>query len=193
MKLIVGLGNPGRKYESTRHNIGFEVVEQIARKFGTGTAKKDFQGEVADAMFGSERALLLCPHTFMNLSGRSVRAAFDFYKLKLEDVLIICDDMNLPVGKLRFRARGTAGGQKGLADIIQHLGTQEISRLRVGIDRPPQRWSPTDYVIGKFTKDQRSEIDLAVAISADAVAAWVAEGIDHCMNQYNTNQNNANN
>ena len=126
MKLVVGLGNPGRKYQGTRHNVGFAVLDRLREQNGLGKAKADFQGETVEADLQGARALLLWPHTFMNLSGGSVLAARDFYKLDNQDLLIVGDDFNLPLGKLRVRASGTAGGQKGLEDIIRRLGTQQI-------------------------------------------------------------------
>src|SRR5262245_40302321 len=126
MKLVVGLGNPGRKYEGTRHNVGFRVAAELARKYGQGKPKEAFQGEVVEAKFDVERALLLCPHTLMNLSGASVLAARDFYKIDDADLLIIGDDFHLPLGKLRFRSSGSSGGQKGLENIIHRLGSDQI-------------------------------------------------------------------
>jgi PTH1 family peptidyl-tRNA hydrolase len=187
VKLIVGLGNPGRKYAGTRHNVGFRVAAELARMHGAGRPRDEFQGEVVDAQIDGQKVLLLCPHTLMNLSGISVRRAVDFYHLAMDDVLVVCDDMDLTVARLRFRARGSAGGQKGLADVIRHLGTDELARLRVGIGRPPQGWDAVAYVLGKFTAAQAEEMDLAVGRAADAAAEWVREGIAACMNKYNAN------
>lgn len=186
MKLVVGLGNPGRKYEKTRHNIGFDVVAELARRHGDGQPKSRFQGETVDALIGSERLVLLSPTTFMNNSGASVLAARDFFKLALEDLLVVCDDLNLPLAKLRYRARGSAGGQKGLADAIQRLGTEDFSRLRIGIGSPPPRMEVADFVLSKFRKDEITEMEVTVQQAADSVADWVRLGIDHCMNRYNS-------
>lgn len=185
MKLVVGLGNPGRKYEGTRHNIGFVVLEELARRRAAGRRKTAFQGETADIVVRGERTLLLWPHTFMNRSGQSVVEARDFYKIDDQNILIIADDLNLPVAKLRFRARGSSGGQKGLADIIRALGSETFARLRLGIGTPPEGWDAADYVLGKFTKEQQSEIEVAVVQAADAAEDWIEHGIDHCMNRYN--------
>src|SRR5450432_4249889 len=152
MKLVAGLGNPGRKYEGTRHNVGFLVIQELARKFGQSKPKLAFQGQVVEAKLDSEKALLLCPHTLMNLSGGSVLAARDFYKITDDELLIVGDDFNLPLGKLRFRASGSSGGQKGLEDIIRRLGTDQIPRLRVGIGSPPAGREAADFVLGRFTK-----------------------------------------
>ncbi|HVA49340.1 MAG TPA: aminoacyl-tRNA hydrolase [Pirellulales bacterium] len=185
MKLVVGLGNPGRKYQATRHNIGYEVLGNLARRFANGPAKSAFQGEVADAELGGQRALLLWPHTFMNRSGASVVLARDFYKLENSELLVVCDDFNLPLARLRARSKGSSGGQKGLEDIIRALGTDELARLRVGIGSPPEGWDPVNYVLGNFGKDEREEVELAVVRAADAVVVWAREGIGPCMNQYN--------
>ena len=185
MKLIVGLGNPGRKYAGTRHNVGYEVVAELAQRHGMGRAKSKFRGEVIEADLGGQRALLLSPVTYMNLSGSSVAAALDFYKLPMDELLVVCDDMNLPLGKLRFRAKGSAGGQKGLADIMARLATEEFCRLRVGIGSSPDNWDAADYVLSKFTRQEKAIIEDGVSLAADAVIAWARDGIQDCMNQYN--------
>jgi PTH1 family peptidyl-tRNA hydrolase len=187
MKLIVGLGNPGRKYAATRHNVGFEVVAELARRFATGKVKEKFQAESVEASIDGEAALLLCPQTYMNKSGSSVQPARDFYKLENHELLVICDDFNLALAKLRFRARGSSGGQKGLADVIRRLGTEEFSRLRIGIGPPPEGWDVADYVLSKFDKVDLPEMEQAVLRAADAVVAWTREGIEYCMNEYNAN------
>jgi peptidyl-tRNA hydrolase, PTH1 family len=185
MKLVVGLGNPGRKYEGTRHNVGFRVAAELAGRHGLGGPKRAFQGEVVEAAIGGEKTLLLCPHTLMNLSGGSVLEARDFYKLPHEDLLIVADDMNLPLGKLRFRKSGSSGGQKGLSDIIRRLGNEDIPRLRIGIGEPPSGRQGADFVLGRFTKQETDEIEIAIRLAADAVALWAQEGIATVMNQYN--------
>jgi PTH1 family peptidyl-tRNA hydrolase len=185
MKLIVGLGNPGRKYERTRHNVGFEVLDTVAARNGAGLAKEKFEGRLAEATIGGERALLLWPHTLMNRSGASVAAAAGFYQLPLGDVLVVCDDFNLPLGKLRIRSQGSAGGQKGLDDIISRLGSEEVARLRIGIGPVPQEWDPADFVLSRFSAAERKEIDDAVARAADGVECWVADGNEVAMNKFN--------
>lgn len=195
MKLVVGLGNPGRKYQATRHNVGFEVIAELARLFGSapggsapgggGSARSNFQGETVDANLKGERALLLSPHTFMNKSGASVVQARDFYKLTNRDLLVVCDDLNLPLAKLRFRAKGSSGGQKGLDDIVRCLGGEDFARLRIGIGEPPDGWDAADYVLGKFAKAERGEIDAAIWRAADAAVVWAHEGIESCMNRFN--------
>lgn len=185
MKLVVGLGNPGRKYEGTRHNVGFQVVAEVARRHADGKPKAKFSGEVVEANIAGEKLVLLCPATYMNRSGTSVLAARDFYKLADNEILVVCDDISLPLAKLRIRAKGSSGGQKGLADIIRRLGSEEISRLRIGVGAPPDGWDAAGFVLGKFTRDEQSEVEPAILTAADAVDAWARDGIDTCMNQYN--------
>jgi PTH1 family peptidyl-tRNA hydrolase len=185
MKLIVGLGNPGSKYQGTRHNVGYEVLAEVGRRHGDGRPRSKFHAEVMEAVVGTTRLLLLSPVTYMNRSGSSVQPARDFFKLPDEDLLIICDDFNLPLAQLRFRARGSSGGQKGLDDIIRRLGTDQVARLRIGIGPVPERWDPADFVLGKFATGERPVIDEAIRRAADAVSVWVMEGIEACMNRYN--------
>jgi PTH1 family peptidyl-tRNA hydrolase len=185
MRLVVGLGNPGRRYEETRHNVGFAVLAQLARQFGCGTAKSKFHGEIVEANLEGQRALLLSPVTYMNQSGLSVQEAKSFYKIPDDHLLVLCDDLNLPLAKLRFRAGGSSGGQKGLEDIIWRLGTEDFARLRIGIGPPPEGWDWADYVLARFTKEEIPQIEQAVQQAARAAVVWVREGIQSCMNQYN--------
>ncbi len=185
MKLVIGLGNPGTQYQHTRHNIGYAVLAELARRHGTGRAKEKFHAEVMQASIEGTTVLLVSPLTYMNRSGQSVRAARDYYKLANDELLVVCDDFNLPLGKLRFRAGGSSGGQKGLEHIIQMLGTNEFPRLRIGIGSPPPGWDAADYVLGRFRSDEATEAQAAVKRAADGVADWVCRGIEYCMNQYN--------
>jgi peptidyl-tRNA hydrolase, PTH1 family len=185
MKLVVGLGNPGRKYENTRHNIGYAILAELGRKFGTSSAKHKFHGEVMEADIGGQRALLLSPLTYMNNSGLSVSEAKTFYKIPDEELMILCDDLNLPLGKLRIRAQGSSGGQKGLDDIIRKLGSENFSRLRVGIGSPPDEFDWADFVLSKFTKEEIAQIEPSISRAADAVSVWASDGIESCMNQFN--------
>ena len=186
MKLVVGLGNPGRKYEKTRHNVGFDVLDVLARKLSASPPQAKFDGQLTEIMPGGTKTLLLWPHTFMNLSGTSVGKAKDFYRIADEDLLVVCDDLNLPLDRLRFRPSGSSGGQKGLADIIRRLGSEQFSRLRIGVGPAPPNWDAADFVLGKFTKDEGPRIEMAIDRAADAVADWVTSGIDYCMNRYNS-------
>ncbi len=185
MKLVVGLGNPGRQYEGTRHNVGFRVAAQLAAEHGRGKPKQAFQGEVVEAEIENEKVLLLCPHTLMNLSGGSVLGARDFYKIPEADLLVVSDDLNLPLGKLRFRPSGSSGGQRGLADVIRRLGTDAVPRLRIGIGSPPESRDAADFVLGKFTKAERGLIEEAIGRATDAVVSWVRDGMAVSMNRYN--------
>lgn len=185
MKLIVGLGNPGRKYEQTRHNVGFIVADKVAVLTGAGAIKTKFEGELAESSIGGEKVVILCPHTYMNASGQSVRKAFDFYKLDLADILVVCDDLNLASGRLRIRPSGSAGGQNGIKDIIRHLGSESFPRLRVGIGRPPEGWTVTDYVLGKFSERERETFEAATTRAAHAVISFVTDGMDRTMSQFN--------
>jgi peptidyl-tRNA hydrolase, PTH1 family len=185
MKLVVGLGNPGRKYEGTRHNVGYMVLAALTHRGGNPRAKAAFQGETSEVTVGSQRLLLVWPHTYMNRSGASVLAARDFYKLTNEELLIVCDDLNLPLAKLRIRAAGSAGGQKGLADVIRVLGTEELPRLRIGIGPAPANWDAADYVLGKFTRQEMPMIEEAAMRGAEAVESWAVRGMQACMNEYN--------
>ena len=186
MKLIVGLGNPGRKYEQTRHNVGFMVAAKVASLIHANPSRSRFEGDFAEGHSG-EKLGVLCPHTYMNASGKSVRKACDFYKVSPEDVLVVCDDLNLAAGRLRIRRSGSAGGQKGLADIIRHLGTDEVPRLRIGIDRPPDGWDVSGYVLGKFNISEQKVFENATTQAAHAAIVWATEGIGFAMNRHNAN------
>lgn len=187
MKLIVGLGNPGKKYERTRHNVGFEVLSALASNYASAgdTGKDKFDGHSVEASIGDQRVMLLWPLTLMNRSGQSVAAAMKFYQTPLAELLVICDDFNLSLGALRFRRQGTAGGQRGLQDIIQRLGSDEFSRLRIGIGPVPTSWDAVDFVLGRFARDERPQVDEAIARAAEGVKCWVELGIGASMNQFN--------
>jgi PTH1 family peptidyl-tRNA hydrolase len=184
MKVVVGLGNPGREYRGTRHNVGFAVVDLLAQSPRAGRPAERFQAEVVEVMEDGGKVLLVKPLTFMNLSGRCVRQVTDFYKVPVEDVLVVCDDFNLPLGKLRFRARGSHGGQNGLRSIQEHLGTQDYARLRIGVGAPPEGGA-VDHVLGRFRASERPVIEDALQSAAQGVALWAERGVEACMNQYN--------
>jgi PTH1 family peptidyl-tRNA hydrolase len=184
LNVVVGLGNPGSRYDRTRHNVGFAVVDLLAEDSGVGRSQTRFQAEVREWRLGDAKVLLVKPETFMNLSGRAVRQVMDFYQAPLENLLVVCDDINLPLGKLRFRAQGTHGGQNGLRDIQAHLGTTEYCRLRIGVGAPPEN-EAVDYVLGRFRPSERPLINDAIRLAAQAVEAWIRNGIEAVMNQYN--------
>ncbi len=185
MKLVVGLGNPGSRYVGTRHNVGFEVVNRLVSRHGTSLRKTQFEATMAEVHLGGARVLLAAPQTFMNLSGQSVRKVVDFYKLATDEILVVCDDMNLELGRLRMKPDGSSGGQKGLQNIMDHLGTIEVARLRVGIGRPQGRKDSTSHVLGRYSAKESEEMDLAVERAADAVHSWATEGMPAAMNRFN--------
>ena len=185
MKLLVGLGNPGHAYRDTRHNVGFEVLDELAQRAGSPARKQRFQGDVAQATIRGVPVLLLWPLTWMNLSGSSVLAARDFYKILDSDMIVICDDFNLPLDTIRLRPGGSAGGQNGLGDVLSRLGTTTIPRLRLGIGPVLAGWNVSDFVLGKFPKPERERVGVVIERAADAAEDWVALGIQAAMNAYN--------
>lgn len=184
MKLLVGLGNPGPKYAGTRHNVGFDVIDYLAAAPGTSTFRERFEAQVAERQEGAETVLLMKPLTFMNLSGRAVRAALDFYKLPVEQLMVVCDDFNLPLGKLRIRPKGSHGGQNGLRNIQDQLGTDAYARMRIGVGAPGVG-EAVDHVLGRFKPGERTAAEDAVARAAQAAVVWVAAGLEECMNRFN--------
>ena len=190
VKLIVGLGNPGRRYEQTRHNIGFEVVEEAARRLLATGPKAAFGGLAYDARpvlpdGRTARVVLLQPHTFMNCSGQAVRNIAGFYKTAIDNILIVLDDLALPVGKLRIRVSGSAGGHNGLSDIIRLMGSNEVARLRVGIGQSPAFMDTADYVLQRFADDEVDTIRQAVKRAAQAVEDWIFNGPQYAMDIHN--------
>jgi len=185
VKLLVGLGNPGHAYQDTRHNVGFELLEALARRAGSPGRRQRFQGDSAHTTIRGVPVLLLWPLTWMNLSGSSVLAARDFYKIADCDMIVACDDFNLPLDTIRLRPGGSAGGQNGLADVLARLGTTSIPRLRLGVGPLPAGWKSADFVLGKFPKADRDRVAIAVERAADAAEEWVALGIQAAMNKYN--------
>lgn len=185
MKLIVGLGNPGSNYAGTRHNVGFMALDRLAAAPHVGPFARKFDAEVAEGMEGSEKTLYAKPQTFMNLSGRSVRQLLDFYKIPPADVLVVCDDVNLPLGQLRFRGGGSAGGHNGLKDIERHLGGQDYARLRLGVGAPDPHQDLADHVLARFKPSEKAAVDELIMDAADAVLLWIKEGLGAAMNKHN--------
>ena len=179
--MIVGLGNPGKEYSGTRHNVGRMVVDILAERNGAQIGRRKFKSRTGDMRFAGEKVILLKPSTYMNLSGGAVAAAMLFYDLEPEEVLVVCDDVDLPAGRLRMRAAGGTGGHKGLASIQAALNTREFARIRFGIGRP-DGIETADYVLGKFGRDEMDVIAQSLGRAADAVQMWLAEGIDKAMN-----------
>ncbi|KAB7704308.1 aminoacyl-tRNA hydrolase [Bacillus aerolatus] len=185
MKLIVGLGNPGAKYAGTRHNIGFDVIEELAERFGSPLTEAKHKGVYTTVRKGTEKAILLKPLTYMNLSGESIGEVMRYYNIEVEDVVVIYDDLDLPVGRIRLRQKGSAGGHNGIKSTIAHLGTQNFNRIRIGIDRPNVPMNIADYVLGKFTIDEQKNMKEVISKSADAVEAWLERPFLEVMNEYN--------
>lgn len=184
MKLIVGLGNPGRKYAKNRHNVGFQCVDALATVYALSFDKMQFKALTAQGEIEGVAVVLAKPLTFMNLSGQSVRSLMQWYKVCLEDLLVVYDDLDLPLGRLRMRAGGGAGGHKGMLSIIQALGTQEFPRLRVGIGRPV-KGDPEIYVLRNFTRTQLKLMKPAYDEAVAAMVCFLREGITAAMNRFN--------
>uniref|UniRef100_A0A7C2PHV4 Peptidyl-tRNA hydrolase n=1 Tax=Schlesneria paludicola TaxID=360056 RepID=A0A7C2PHV4_9PLAN len=185
MRIVVGLGNPGDKYAGTRHNVGFEVLDELARRWSAERPQSRFESEIREAVISGEKTLLVAPQTYMNLSGRAVQQVVKFYQIPLDEVLVICDDLNLKLGQVRLRASGSAGGQKGLQSILEVLATEEVPRLRIGIDRPPPQRDSADYVLSRFRKEELDVVDQMVRRAATGVELWIRDGIAAAMNQTN--------
>ena len=185
MKLIIGLGNPGKPYEHTRHNIGFDVIDALASKWGAPLNQSKFNGMYASVHRPEGKVILVKPLTYMNLSGECVRPLMDYFDIEVEDIIVIYDDLDLETGKLRLRQKGSAGGHNGIKSLIQHLGTQEFDRIRVGVNRPPAGMKVADYVLSKFSKDDQPVVEDAIKKSCDAVEAALVKPFLDVMNQFN--------
>ena len=186
MLAIVGLGNPGEKYEHTRHNAGFDVLSILAARLDTPIKKLKFQGVIGETFLGGEKLVLIKPQTFMNLSGFTVSDAMAFYKLEPRQMLLIVDDIDLPFGQVRIRPKGGAGTHNGLRHIVQCTGTEAFPRVRVGMGMPPAQWDLADWVLGKFqTEEERKIAYDAYVLAADAALCWAENGIDVAMNRFN--------
>lgn len=186
MILIAGLGNPGTRYAKTRHNMGFDAVDILARKYGIGLKTDRFRAKVGTGVIGGEKVLLMKPQTYMNESGTAVSAAVSYYKLDpASQLIVLSDDIALPPGVIRIRKAGSAGGQKGLKDIIAKLGTQDFARIRIGVGAKPEGWDLADHVLSVFSPEERQTVDEALARAAEAAAMIVSDGADAAMNRYN--------
>jgi PTH1 family peptidyl-tRNA hydrolase len=184
VKLIVGLGNPGKDYAGTRHNVGFRVVDLLGQRWNISLAGEKFHAWFGAGEIGGQRVALLKPTTFMNRSGRAVLAAGKFYQLELADLLVVSDDVALDPGRLRIRKQGSAGGHNGLADIIQRIGSDVFCRVRIGIGNAAGAVR-SSHVLGRFESDEQALMDSSIARAADAVEAWVSSGPDAAMNRFN--------
>lgn len=187
VKVIVGLGNPGKKYEPTKHNVGFWAVDQLSDRWNVPFQKEKWHSQVAEGMVQGEKVILLKPLTYMNLSGEAVGAVVRFFQLEWEDLLVIYDDMDIPLGQLRLRQKGSAGGHNGIKSIIEHLGTKQFNRIKIGIDRPPARMSVVDHVLSPFSEDDHVLAADAAINAAKATESWLTDGFLIAMNKFNSN------
>ena len=185
MYVIAGLGNPERKYEGTRHNIGFDAVTALCDAWGIRLNQKEQKGLVGKGSFAGERVMLVQPQTYMNLSGECIRGLCDYYKVDISQVIVICDDINLAAGQLRIRAKGSSGGQNGLKNIIQHLGTEEFIRIRIGVGEKPKEWDLVDYVLGRFPEEEHSLMREALQDTVAACECIITNGCEKAMSQFN--------
>lgn len=186
MYIIVGLGNPDRQYQNTRHNIGFDVIDAIADKNHITVGERKHRALIGKGFVGGQKVVLVKPQTYMNLSGESVREVIDFYKVdEKSELIVISDDVSLDVGQIRIRKRGSAGGHNGLKNIILHLGHDEFHRVRMGVGEKPQGYDLVDYVLGHFPKEEREIMDESAKRAADAVEMMITDGADAAMNRYN--------
>lgn len=185
MKMIVGLGNIGKKYEGTRHNVGFMVVEHFVEEHGGNFNKEKFDSLIAELFINGEKIIVIKPTTYMNESGRAVRPLMDYFNLTTEDIIICHDDMDLEIGHLRLRQKGSAGGHNGIKSIISHVGTEKFKRVRVGIDHP-QKMSVVDWVLSRFTKEQEAKLDDGLTRAVAALDDWIEnDDFMNTMNRFN--------
>ena len=185
MYIIAGLGNPGEKYDNTRHNAGFLTIDALADRYGIDVREKAHKALIGKGVIEGQKVILAKPQTYMNLSGESIRALVDYYKVTQEELVIIFDDISLEPGQLRIRKKGSAGGHNGIKSIIAHLGTQEFTRIKVGVGEKPPRMDLADYVLGRFAKEEQDTMKEAFETAAKAAVAIMTEGADATMNQYN--------
>lgn len=185
--LVVGLGNPGKEYAQTRHNVGFMIINAVSEQTGISLSRVKYKTIVGNGRYNGVKIILAKPQTYMNLSGQAVSALAKFYKVPTEHILVIHDDMDIDLGTLRIRPNGGAGGQKGVKSIIEKLGTPEFARIRFGIGRPPGRMDPKAYVLEKFLPREKEEFEFTLIRARDAVLTFVSEGLDKAMNKYNGN------
>lgn len=182
--IVVGIGNPGKRYKATRHNLGFLVVDRLADDHGIAVARHRFDALVGDGTIGARRVLLVKPQTFVNLCGSAVAPLLRWHRCSIEDLLVLCDDVNLALGKIRMRRSGGSGGHNGLKSIAERLGTEAFARLRIGIGRG-RAADPTNHVLGRFAPEERDDAAAAAARAADAVRTWLDKGIEAAMNAFN--------
>jgi PTH1 family peptidyl-tRNA hydrolase len=187
MYAIIGLGNPGKEYQGTRHNVGFEVISKLAYDYNIDINKEKYKAVYGEGRIGNEKVILIQPITYMNLSGDAVREFVSFYKLSSSEIIVACDDINLPVGGIRIRTKGSDGGQKGLRSIITQLGYDSFTRVRVGVGEKPAQWDLKNYVLSRFTKDEQEGIISGITDAGDAIVDIIKNGGDAsaAMNRFN--------
>lgn len=186
MYIIAGLGNPTKEYDRTRHNVGFAVIDELAGRYHIDVSERKHRAFCGKGVIEGQKVLLMKPQTFMNLSGESLRAAVDYYKVSLEELIVIYDDISLQPGQLRIRLKGSAGGHNGIKNIIAHLGTQEFARIKVGVGEKPPRMDLKDYVLSRFSKGEQELMDQAFCEAAQAAVMMICDGADRAMNHFNT-------
>lgn len=185
MYLIVGLGNPGKEYGNTRHNMGFKAIDKLACKLNVEVSKEKFKGMYGEAMIENEKVILLKPLTYMNLSGESIIEIVNFYKIDLEKIIVVYDDVDIDVGKFKIRKKGSAGSHNGMKSVVQNLSSTNFARIRVGIGKPRVNEDLADYVLKKFSEEDKAQFERVVDEVSDAVLSIVTDGIDKAMNKYN--------
>jgi len=183
--LIAGLGNPGAQYRQTRHNAGFMVLDRLAARLGVKFSRLESKALVTKADYQGSRLVLVKPHTFMNLSGQPVGSLSRYYKVPLEQLLVVYDEVDLPLGTLRIRPGGGSAGHKGITSIIERLGSQDFPRLRLGVSRPPGRMEAADYVLQEFAASEKELLNVALEAAVDAILVFVSEGLEAAMNKFN--------
>lgn len=191
MKLIVGLGNPGSEYAGTRHNVGFDAIELLAKKYDIAIQKRNFKAVYGEGEIAGQKVLLARPMTYMNLSGEAVSALLRYYKLEIADMIVLVDDVALPTGKLRLRFKGSSGGQNGLKNIIQHLGTEEFARIRIGVGAAKSSGDLRGHVLSKFRKEELPAVEEALELAVEAIVCALGEGFEMAMNRYNVGEKSA--
>ena len=185
MYIIAGLGNPGKEYMGTRHNAGFSVIDELADKYNISVDTAKHKGLIGKGVIAGQKVILVKPMTYMNNSGECIREVMDYYKCDIDDFIVIFDDISLDVGKLRLRAKGSAGGHNGIKDIIRQLGTEKFLRIKVGVGAKPKGWDLADHVLGRFSTEDRKLVDEAIEKAAKAVDIMISQGVDAAMNEYN--------
>lgn len=192
MKIIVGLGNPEKEYKNTRHNIGFEVINKLSKDCNIEINKAKYKAHLGEGVISNERVIILKPQTYMNLSGESIADILNFLKLTSKDIIIVYDDVSLPVGDIKIREKGSAGGHNGIKSIISRLGTDEFLRIKVGVGEKPKNYDLADYVLGKFSKEEESKMQFSIEDASTAIGIILKDGVSTAMNKYN-NKNRSEN